>query len=396
MYLFHTWLPGKKNYNDYIHQNTGFENIEVNIRNQQQQFERNTNIQKLALYDYASKIIASKKQINSALEASIKQQERNSKTGRNQIISTIEVMQSDVLFCLGTNLIKFDYQNKCLKEALFFLQKNFETRINECFNRGFSLIAEGDYIKAIKYLEESIALPQGEFFFPSYYQLGRLHLLGFNKNLNIIDLEKSNKLLLHAYKLHPNSEIFYGDCVFFLSQSYWFQLKGDNNPEEFELLNNAINYCQNSTEVNPRLSIGYYYLAKYYSYGIGKFRKFQRTEHVHDELLRNYKLAINSDRNFLRALIPGDPLYDPSFDENSNFILDFIKEITNQLRLQAKKILDDKREIIFQIEDLNISESKKLASEYNNAKMILQDANNDYLTGTFFGYTDCIQKLNKI
>jgi len=301
---------------------------------------------------------------------------------------------------------------------------------------------------------QSIALPTGDIFFPSHYQLGRLYLSGVDEGINVINLKLATEYLslankwgngihksksqttsgldktlleniksgakLYAVKLcadtnkwglqqakdyveqleklgHSPTNSFspvLSDCKFYLSQSYWFQLSGQNNSHELNLLNNAIKYCEEAVSLNSNLSQGYYHLAKYYSFRFGKYTDYQNDKEK-NKVIEYLLMAVQIDRNYLRTIILSDPLYDSAFTSTMKFIVEAVSSFTNDRRKIVKIKLDKAKGYLNQLESTNIGLSRHY-SEFREEQEKYALAERDFQTGTYFGIDDCELKLESL
>lgn len=501
MSIYQVWIPGETGYKEHLDRvRVSNENINA-IREQTQQLKNSIRNQSSDSADQAKRLIATNKQLISALDNGFNRLIEVNQRGFERVTSAIEAMHSDLVYLLGTIVQKLEYQNRILNDILTVIQAPFETKVREYYSKGCSLIDGGILDKAIEYLKQSIALPTGDIFFPSHYQLGRLYLSGVDEGVNVINLKLATEYLSLANKwgggiykakgggttrtpkvgdifagtvktllpfgvfveflpntiglLHVSEisneksreidDIFkvgdkikvklsfidqsegkfkltqksiskdtpitnisdldqrssnpfgsiLADCKFFLSQSYWFQLTGQTNEDDLDLLDNAIKYCKEAISLNFNLSQGYYHLAKYYAYRMCKFKDYQNNQEV-EQLIVSFNRAVMIDRNYLRTVVPDDLLFDPVFIPTKKYLIENIANLTNSLKNQTKEILDTKGRLITKLEDMNISRSSNLSTEFSEAKQIFELAWKDFQTGTYFGYDDCQIKLENI
>lgn len=317
--------------------------------------------------------------------------------GFSQVTSAIEDLHSDMVFCFGVIIQKLEYQNSLLNGILSVLEEPFETRVKEYYRKGCLFVKQGFLEGAIDCFKESIALKMGEYFFPSHYQLGRIYLSGKEEGVNMVDVKSATTYLLKANefgnrisKTDPSFNKILADCKLFLSQSFYYQLSGKINPSELAILMNAIKYCREALLLNPNLSQAMYHYAKYISYGINNFNELKDAKHA-ELLLLSFDQAVKIDRNYLRSVIIGDPLYDKVFEPNLEKINEFITSITIEKQKNAERLLSQARKFIFQLEDMNITYSKNpnLILRFNSAKTSIQQAELNFKTGTYFGFDDC-------
>ena len=323
--------------------------------------------------------------------------------GFNRVTSAIEALHSDLNYFFGTLIQRLEYQNTLLEGILSTIQAPFETMVKEYYRRGCMLAQGGILPEAIDCFKHTIEkMELGKHFFPSYYQLGRLYLSGIDDGVNIINPQTATFYLLDANKygndiLRTNSGFkpVLADCKFYLSQSYYFQLKGLNNDTEKELINNAIRYCEESVSLNDNLSQGYYHLAKYYSYRLNNFNEYKKNEEI-ERLKSNFRNAVTIDRNYLRALISNDPFYDKVFEPNKEHLLALINQMISEKRLNAKNKLDKVKNLISQMENKNVSRHENIYNDFLKSKKQLLLADKDFQTDTYYGFDDCLIKLDVI
>jgi tetratricopeptide (TPR) repeat protein len=304
-----------------------------------------------------------------------------------------------MVYCFGTLIQEIEYQNLLLQQILTVLGEPFETQVKEYYHKGCLFVRQGFLEGAVNCFKESISLKMGEYYFPSYYQLGRIYLSGKEENTNMIDLKAATVYLLKAnefgnriVKTDSSFIKILAECKLFLSQSYYFQLTGKSNSYELDLLMNAIKYCKEAIFLNPNLSQAIYHLAKYISYGINKFNELNNNE-WENLLLLNYYQAVKIDRNYLRSVIKGDPLYDKVFEPNIEKINNLILTMTNEMQKMVIGHITPIKEYISQLENKGIEYSSDLRDEFHEALKQFQIAELDYNSGTYFGYGNCDTNL---
>ena len=347
-----------------------------------------------AMSDYAKQIVASNQQIKSAIEGGFERLANINEHGFSKVAnsienvaSAIESMHSDMNYNFGVLTQQMEFQNGVLTNILQVLQEPFDSEVHELYNKGCKYIQQGILTTAIKYLKKSIALPTGEEFFPSNYQLGRIYLLGKDSKFNFFDPKTATEFLLIANKygegISRTDEAFnpvLADCKLLLSQSYYFQLSGKKNTTEVKLLNNAIKYAEESIELNPNLSQGYYHLAKYYS------KKVEV-----EELLSNLEKAIEIDRKYAIQVF-NDGIFEPNINH--------ITELIDQLRVAKEKMVQPKlnkeKSLLAKLEQKNISQYPQLYDEFKKLKAAVLSAEKDFQTKTYFGIDDCQIKLGAL
>lgn len=308
MSIYQIWVPGEKGYKEHLDRLTFSNDLITNIKEQTNQFKSAIVKQSTSLSDQTKNLIATNGQIISALGDSL---DRISETieqgfnnlaqvnieGFNQVTSAIESFHSDMNFYFGVVIQKLEYQNSLLNGILSTLQEPFETKVKEYYQKGILFIKQGFLEGAIDCFKESISLKMGEYFSPSYFQLGRIYLAGVDEGINMVDLELATVYLLKANEYgnriakadHSFSPIL-ADCKYFLSQSYYFKLTGESNTSELETVSKAIQFCEEAVSFNKNLSQGHYHLAKYHSYRVSKFSEYHNKEEI-DKLLFHFSMA---------------------------------------------------------------------------------------------------------
>jgi len=235
----------------------------------------------------------------------------------------------------------------------------------------------------------------GEYFFPSHYQLGRIYLSGKEDGANMVDVKSATTYLLKANefgnrlaKTDPSFNKILADCKLFLSQSYYYQLTGKNNSSELGILINAINYCKEAVLLNPNLSQAIYHYAKYISYGISNFNEFKDAKNE-KLLLLSFEQCVKIDRNYLRSVVQGDPLYDKVYEPNIGKINELIASMRDEKKNKAERIFSQIKNIVIQLEDKNIAHSQNLSDAFSLAQKQVQLAEIDYNIGTYYGFDNC-------
>lgn len=375
-----TWYPGAMNYQQWCQANS-FVN---DFKSQSNKIENSIQEQTRVVSDQTRSIVASNAQLNSAIQDGFNRLCDINIEGFNQVTSAVEAMHSDLNYNFGILIQLIEYQNSLLNNILHTLQAPFETQVREFYNKGCLLTQQGLLDKAVDYFNRSLSLPTGDIFFPSFYQLGRLYLTGKEETVNLIDLKKANEYLLIANKfgtgiLRTNEDFkpVLADCKFFISQSYYFQL-GEKN--DSDILSNAIKFCKEAVSLNPKLSQGYYHLAKYYSY-----------KNDVEKLLQNLEIAIEIDRDYSWKYEE-----DGVFEKNKRHIMDFLAQLRVSKKMEVLPKLQKAKNYITQLENNNISHSTALFAEFNSLKEFVQLAEKDYQTKTYFGFDDCENKLNML
>jgi tetratricopeptide (TPR) repeat protein len=354
-----------------------------------------------ALSDMARNTIASNEQITLSIQNGFETLYSMNKTGFQNVSSAIESLHSDMNYHLGVLTQQIEIQNDSLNDIISILSSPFKTKVRELYEQGCSLIQQGLLSKAEQYLLDSISQKGGDVFFPSYYRLGRLYLYGNGHDVNLTNPSKATDYLLKAheyaegiYRVNNDFEHVLVDCKYFLSVSYYCQLKSRKSKRNEELLDNAITYCEEAVELNPSLSQGYYHLAKYASY-----------EDRVEDMLSYLKEAFKIDRKYyLRVYSDG------IFKKHINFIDKYIQqEILDQKKIAESQLglmksyllkiahrnVSDSSIIYVKIPEPNVSGSPFFYStEYLGLKNLVESAERDFKTQTYFGFLDCILKLD--
>jgi tetratricopeptide (TPR) repeat protein len=378
-----TWYPGALTYWQWCQANSFLNDF----KSQSGQINMSIHEQTRLISDQTKGIVATNEQLTYALENGFKRLSEINERGFNKVTSAIEEMQSDLDYNFGILIQKVEYQNKLLNSILNTLQTPFETQIIELYNNGCKFIRQENLSAAVDCFKESISQKMGKYFFPSYYQLGRLYISGKVESLNIIDPKIAMGYLIEANELGNGiikDDISFkpilSDCKFFLSQSYYFQMTRKDDPSEIDLLNNAIKYCKEAVSINPHLSQAYYHLAKYYS-----------CKSDVENLLHNLEIAIKIDRDYSWKYEE-----DGVFNKYKTHILELLAQLKVAKKIMVLPSLQKARNYITQLEQKNISRSTALFSEFKNLKEIAQRAEEDFQTQTYFGFCDCESKLNNL
>ncbi len=382
-----TWYPSAMTYRQWCQAESFLSDFKGSFNKQSNQIRNSIHEQTRVISDQTKTIIATNEQMVLALEDGFNRLSEINERGFSQVTSAIEAMHSDLNYNFGILIQRVEYQSSLLNSILHTLQTPFETQVREFYSKGCLLIQQGILEMAVDYFNRSLSLPTGDIFFPSYYQLGRLYLSGKEETINIIDPKKATEYLLIANKFgkgilrtNENFKPILADCKFFISQSYYFQLSGIRSAYETETLNNAINYCEEAVLLNPRLSQGFYHLAKYYSYNNNI-----------DKLLLNLEKAISIDRDYSFKYE-----LDKVFEKNKSDIVNFLGRLKDSKQKSVEPKLIKAKGYIAQLEQKNISQSSSLYGEFQKLKNIVQLAENDFKTQTYFGFDDCQTKLDSL
>lgn len=419
--LYRNWFPSEKGYKEHLDRvYIGLEQIGA-IEKQTLELKKSFNQQSNELNSQTQKIIASNEQIIIAIDTSADRLSRITENGFNQIssdidnlsditysgfekvVSSIENLNSDMNFYFGSTIQQIEFSNQLLNNVLSTLQAPIETVVKEWYNKGCIFIQQENLQLALDYLKKSISAEMGRDFFHSQYQIGRLYLNGVNEDTNLINLELAQEHLTNANKLgngiakiNESFKPILADCKFFLSQSYFYQLSGNSNSSELDLINNAIKYCEESVLLNSGLSQGFYHLAKYYTYRI----QIDSSHHNDDEIekcLIAFMKAVEIDRNYLRAVIKKDKImYDKTLDYLNPYFIKLIGDLTEIKRKSASNLIGRAQNYIAQLDELNTSKSLIYAYEFNSLKKIVKHAVMNFETNTYFGLDDCIMELEAL
>jgi predicted RNA-binding protein with RPS1 domain len=213
-----SWYPSVLTYKEFAQANTFFADITGSIENQTDQIKRSIDEHKTSISEQTKQIVASNSQIVSALENGFNHIAQINERGFDQVSSAVEALHSDLNYNFGLLIQRMEYQNSVLTNILKTIQAPFETQVREYYSKGCDLANGGILDTAIEYFKKSIALPTGDIFFPSYYQLGRLYLFGVEDEINIIDPKIATEYLLIANKfgnglLKAKTEGFGGEPI---------------------------------------------------------------------------------------------------------------------------------------------------------------------------------------
>lgn len=378
-----TWYPGAMTYCQWSQANSFLNDF----KSQSNEIKNSIHEQTRTISDHTKTIVASNEQMLSALSDGFNRLSDINMIGFSEVLSAIEAMHSDFNYNFGILIQRVEYQNSLLNSILHTLQTPFETQVREYYSKGCLLTQQGLLDSAVDYFNRSLSLPTGDIFFPSYYQLGRLFLIGKEETINIINPKKATDYLLIANKFGTGilriNEAFrpiLADCKFFTSLSYYFQLGEKSDSSNNHLIENAIKYGQEAVLLNPNLSQGFYHLAKYFSY-----------KNDVDMLLLNLKKAIEIDRDYAFKYEQ-----DRVFENHKTEITSLLTTLKDLKRTSTEPKLIQAKRYITQLEQKNISKSTNLYGEFQNLKKLVQLAEIDFQTHTYFGFDDCQSKLDTL
>lgn len=377
------WYPGAMTYTQWCQANSFFNDF----KSQSRQIRESIHEQSKGISDQTRSIVASNEQVIEALENGYNQLSKINEEGFDEVASAIEAMHCELSSRLGIIIQKLEYQNTLLNSIHHTLETPFETKVKELYNNGCKFVRQENFDAAIECFKESISLKLGKYFFPSYYQLGRLYLYGKVENKNVIDpiiamryLMEANDLGNGIVKDEISFEPILADCKFYLSQSFYFQLSGKNDNKDLDLLKNAIRYCEEAISINPNLSQAYYHLSQYYAY-----------VNIVDKLLENLGKAIEIHRDYMLK-------YEEVkvFGKSKPQILAFLTQLKEQKRESATQKLKKAKSYINTLESKGISRFQNLNAEFQPIKKKVHLAEMDFQTETYFGFDDCLIKLGSI
>jgi tetratricopeptide (TPR) repeat protein len=411
------WMPGERGYKEHMDRYVfSYDNISA-IKAQTNQLKTSLNQQSNDIREsiigsneqlassiddgfsrLSNNIIASNNQLATSIDEGFDQLSFINERGFNQVTSAIENLNSDFNYFSGVIIQKLEYQNILLNGILQTLQQPFETQVKEYYRKGCLFVQQEFLRGAVDCFKESISLRMGDYFFPSHFQLGLIYLSGVSEGLSFVDVNKANEYLLKAnsignreIKTNPAFKQTLADCKFFLSQSFYSKLTKQNTANELELINNAIRYCQEATDLNPNLSHGWYHLAKYKSYRLGQFKQYSNDAEI-DESLVCFLKAVEIDRNYLRTVLSQDPFYDKALLFLKEPILNLIVRLTELKKNEASIELSKAINNIKLLEGKNIGNST-YKYEFNQLKDTVISSEKDFNSNTYFGFDDCLTKL---
>ncbi len=381
-----TWYPGAITYREWYQVESFLSDIKMSFNKEAKQIQYSIHDQTTAVSDQTKAIVATNEQIVLALEEGFNRISEINQAGFNKVASSIEALHSDFNYNFGILIHKIEYQNLLLRSILNAIISPYETQVREFYNKACLLSQQGILNKAIDYFNESISLPTGDIFFPSYFQLGKLYLTGKVDNINIIDPQKANRYLFEAnvygtgiLRTNEKFKPVLADCKFLFSQSYYYQLTGNYAEFEDELLNNAIKYCKEAVMLNPNLSQGFYHLSKYYAY-----------KNEVDSLLSNLQKAIEIDSSYSWKFEEEEV-----FKRHKDQIIKLLEELKDLKFRVVEPKLQRAKKCITHIEQTNISESV-FYQEFQDLQKIVKLAIKDFNTKTYLGFIDCDIKLNSL
>ena len=382
------WYPSVLAYKEFAQANTFFTDVTSSINMQTKQIKRSVDEYKSVIDDQTKQIVASNSQIVSAIENGFDHIAQINHDGFGNVTSAIQALHSDLNYNLGILIQRIEYQNKILSGILKTIQEPFETQVREYYSKACDLANGGILDKAVEYFKKSISLPTGEIFFPSLYQLGRLYLAGVDSETNIINPKIASEYLLAAnkygtgiFRTNASFKPILADCKFFLSQSFYFQLCGNRNSQmEKELVNRAISYGEEAVTLNPLLSQGYYFLAKYNAY-INNI----------EEMKGCLSKAISLDRDYSIHIF-NDAIFDP----HKNEIRGLLSTIRENLDSKIKPELVKVKKYFETFQSKGITDFPGLYNEYVELEALYRIAEIEYNTGTFFGIDNCRLILEKL
>lgn len=382
------WYPGVLTYKEFAQVNTFFADVTGAINSQSVQIKSSIEANRAAIDEQTKQIVASNSQIVTALEKGFEHVAQINREGFGNVTSAIEALHSDLNFNFGILIQRMEYQNKILSGILKTVQAPFETQVREYYSKACDLANGGILDKAIEYFNKSLSLPTGDIFFPSYYQLGRLYLYGVDGDTNIIDPKIASDLLLTANKYgtgilrtNPSFKSILADCKFFLAQSFYFQLSGDKNAaNEKELVNKAITYAEEAVTLNPQLSQGFYFLAKFNAYTQNQAA-----------MMENLSKAIRLDRNYALHIFQDD-IFKPYTHE----IAGMISLVKEQIAQTVKPELIKAQAYLESFQSKGIGKFPHLHAEFLHLETEYKIAESEYNTETFFGMDNCRLKLEEL
>ncbi len=383
-----TWYPSAVTYRQWCQAESFLSDIKATFDKQWNQIRSTIHEQTKVISDQTKKIVATNEQMVIAIEDGFNRLSEISEKGFGEVTSAVEAMHSDLNYNFGILIQRIEYQNNLLNSILDTLQSPFETQVKEYYNNACKFVRQENLDAAIECFKESISQKMGKYFFPSYHQLGRVYITGKVQNNNVINptiameyLLKANELGNGIIKDDTSFRPILSDCKFFLSLSYYFQMTGRNDTLENELLSNAIKYCEEAISLNANLSQAFYHLAKYYSY-----------KNDIENMIFNLEKAIEIDRDYT---FKWEKEQDKVLEKNRTPILNFLSKLKELKRKSVEPKLLQAKNYIAQLEQKNISQSI-LYREFEDLKRIVQSAENDFKTQTYFGFDDCESKLNSV
>lgn len=403
MSIFRVWIPGEKGYKEHLDRVfIGGEQVAA-VKEQTTELRDSLRRASAASSEQTTNLIASNEQLISAVDRGFDRLAEINTRGFSQVTSAVQDLQSDMNYLLGTVIQQLEYQSKLLNGILATLQQPFETQVKELYNNGCKFIRQDNLEAAIECFRDSISLKMGKYFFPSHFQLGRLYLSGKSKDLNVVDPKMASEYLSKAAQLgdgiikeDDSFRPVLADCKLFLSQSMFYQLNGKTNSAELSLINSAIRYCEESVQLNPKLSQGYYHLAKYHAFRMKVDPSFLNDTEIENVLIAFLK-AVEIDRNYLRAVIERDTtMYDPALEHIREHVTRLITRLTDIKRKEATILLQRAQGYIAQLDHLNTLESSKYSAEFRQLKAVVQSSQTDFRSDTYFGFDDCLAKLETL
>lgn len=383
-----TWYPSALTYRQWCQAESFLSDIQGSLGKQSAQIRSSIYEQTRIISDQTKAIVATNEQMILALEDSFSHLSQITERGFSQVTSAVEAMHSDLNYNFGILIQRIEYQNDLLTSILHAVESPFEIQVKELYNNACKFLRQENLDAAIDCFKESISQKMGKYFFPSYHQLGRLYITGKVSNQNVIEPKIAMEYLLKANELgngiikdDGSFRPILSDCKFFLSLSYYFQMSGKDDTSEKDLLCNAIKYCEEAVSLNPNLSQAFYHLAKYYSY-----------KNDIENLIFYLGKAIEIDRDYT---FKWEKEEDKVLEKNRIPILNFLLKLKELKRKSAEPKLLKAKNYIAQLEQKNISQSK-FYEEFLDLKRIVQSAENDFKTQTYFGFDDCESKLNSV
>lgn len=331
----------------------------------------------------AKQIVATSEQIKSAVTEGFQRLTAINNSGFDRTATALEELQCTVEYNMDLMVHQAELQTKFLRKLVSIAEKPFETKVREFYKQGCEFIQQGIYTDAKECFEYSLQIEKGKYFFPSYYELGRLYL---SDTFQEADPQKASIYLLKAhnyiegkFKLDNSFMPILADCKLLLSTSYYRQLRGGAVLNS-DVLDMAITYAMGAISLNTRLSIGYYYLAKY-----------SACLNNTTDLLKNLKKAIELDRNYSLQTYRDDVF--------SNFrpaIIGMIDKMRKDLSPRIKEQLESAKYFLEILDKEKTSESKALGKKYHNLRREVLDAQDSFETETYFGVSLAKQRLDSI
>lgn len=372
-----TWYPQAGSYYEYL-QNSDYVS---NIKNEISKLSSNINDN---LSSQTRQLIANQNQIAEVYVNRLARIENAIVNGLDDVTAAIVAFHADFNEKMEMVIGRLDLINENLKKIVYALHNPEEMKVNELYRKGCRHTYEGLLDVAVKEFEDALLIDDTDF--PTHFELGKLYLIGYDKEtrINVCNLKKANFHLLQAstrygrgkLRSDPSSREIVSVAYLYASRSYYVQMQ---NPREYNLLDKAIELAIESTNINPNLSQSYFYLARYYSVA-------QKIHEMKSSLIK----AIEIDPNYFLEIE-----IDKTFDSHKSEIQNLQKEMWEKEFQIIKPKMEKAKSEFHEIERYSFSESR-YRNEYTNLLSVFNYANKCYDEKNYFGFLEAKKTLKAL